>query len=210
MPPARSTSAAGRGPTVRASPASVPGSTATSTKVCRSRWLDRSQTPSALAPASCDPKSVGSHYLTAVAPGSVVTELTTASPAAKWALSPASDSILDRNSYVISNGAYPALLLQPTDRTSGSPVMLGDADEARCLSRLGRFDELGTAALQAHQILRRLGVADAALASDIGGRENPTRQRMTSAPSPGSPPLAPGSPATALARRQSVHDTPTT
>jgi hypothetical protein len=34
--------------------------------------------------------------------------------------------IRDRNLFVISNQAYPNMLLQPANRTSGSPVVLGD------------------------------------------------------------------------------------
>jgi hypothetical protein len=66
-------------------------------------------------------------YVTAQAPDSVLTGGTTASPGAKWKLSQTSGPVLDRNLFVISNQAYPNLVLQPANRTSESPVVLGDA-----------------------------------------------------------------------------------
>jgi Phosphoesterase family len=69
---------------------------------------------------------VGNQYLTADAPDSVLTSATAGSPAAKWTFSETSISTLHPNLFVISNQAYPNLLLQPANRMSGSPVVLGD------------------------------------------------------------------------------------
>ena len=69
---------------------------------------------------------VGNRYVTAHAPDLVLTDVTTASPGAKWKLSQTSSLIRDRNLFVISNQAYPNMLLQPANRMSGSPVVLGD------------------------------------------------------------------------------------
>src|SRR5262249_12410099 len=69
---------------------------------------------------------VGNVYLAAQAADSVRTSWTTASPGAKWRLSPTSNAILDRNLYVISNQDYPNTVLQPASRTSKSPLVLGD------------------------------------------------------------------------------------
>jgi phospholipase C len=46
----------------------------------------------------------------------------------KWRLSPVGITVFDRDLYVISNQAYPNLLLQPAEPSQpGSPVILGDA-----------------------------------------------------------------------------------
>jgi hypothetical protein len=70
---------------------------------------------------------VGNRYVTAQALDSVVTSVTKESPGAKWKLSPTGISVLDRNPFVISNQAYPTKVLQPSNRKSESPVVLGDA-----------------------------------------------------------------------------------
>ncbi len=70
---------------------------------------------------------VSNRYLVAHAQDSVVTDVMKTSPGAKWMLSPTSDAILDREVFVLANQAYPTMLLQPANRTSGSPVMMGDA-----------------------------------------------------------------------------------
>ncbi len=69
---------------------------------------------------------VGNVYLAAQAADSVNTSRATASPGAKWKLSPTGSSILDRNLYVISNQDHPNTVLQPASRTSESPLVLGD------------------------------------------------------------------------------------
>ena len=68
---------------------------------------------------------VGNRYVRAQTANVVVTDATTASPGTKWKLSPASNLVLDRNLFVISNQAYPNMVLQPANRASGSPVVLG-------------------------------------------------------------------------------------
>jgi phospholipase C len=70
---------------------------------------------------------VGNRYVTAHAPDVVITDVTTASPGAKWKLSHTSALVRDSNLFVISNHAYPNMVLQPANRMSGSPVVLGDA-----------------------------------------------------------------------------------
>jgi hypothetical protein len=67
---------------------------------------------------------VGNRYVTAQTANVVVTDVTTASPGAKWKLSPVSSSVLDRNLFVISNQAYPSMVLQPSNRASESSVVL--------------------------------------------------------------------------------------
>jgi hypothetical protein len=54
----------------------------------------------------------------------VVTCRTTAPPGSKGKVSPVGKTVLDRNLFVISNPDYPNLVLQPSNRTSESAVVL--------------------------------------------------------------------------------------
>lgn len=70
---------------------------------------------------------VSNLYVTVQALNSVLTGGTTPSAGTKWMLSPISSSVLDRNLFVISNQAYPNVVLQPTDPSqSESPLVLGN------------------------------------------------------------------------------------
>jgi hypothetical protein len=63
-------------------------------------------------------------YVTAASADSVVTSRTTAPPGSKWKVSRVGTTVLDRNLFVISNPDYSNLVLQPSNHTSESAVVL--------------------------------------------------------------------------------------
>jgi Phosphoesterase family/Ricin-type beta-trefoil lectin domain-like len=80
------------------------------------------------SPADSTPSGPGIIQDFKYAPTHVVVVGTKRPELQKWKLSPVGITVLDRDLYLISNQAYPNLLLQPTEPNQpGSPVVLSDA-----------------------------------------------------------------------------------